>query len=42
VIEQNDEWLAGGRYLSNDSLEAILNDYKKDNNKEEARELTPA
>jgi transposase-like protein len=42
VIEQNDEWLVGHRYLSNHSLEAILNDYKKDNNTEEARELTAA
>jgi len=42
VIEQNDEWLVGHRYLSNHSLDAILNDYKKDNNPEEARELTTA
>jgi hypothetical protein len=42
VIEQNDEWLVGHRYLSNHSLEAILNDYKRDNNPEEARELTAA
>jgi putative transposase len=42
VIEQNDEWLVGHRYLSNHSLEAILDDYKKDNSKEEARELTAA
>jgi putative transposase len=42
VIEQNDEWLVGHRYLSNHSLEAILNDYKKDNNKEETQELTAA
>jgi transposase-like protein len=42
VIEQNDEWLVGHRYLSNHSLEAVLNDYKKDNNREEARELTAA
>jgi putative transposase len=42
VIEQNDEWLVGHRYLSNHSLEAILTDDKKDNNKEEARELTAA
>ena len=42
VIEQNDEWLVGHRYLSNHSLDAILTDYKKDNNKEEARELTTA
>jgi transposase-like protein len=43
VIEQNDEWLVGKRYLSNHSLEAILNDDKKDNNNtEEVRELTAA
>ena len=42
IIEQNDEWLVGHRYLSNHSLEAVLDDYKKDNNKEEARELTAA
>jgi putative transposase len=42
VIEQNDEWLVGHRYLSAHSLDAILNDYKKDNNNEEAHELTAA
>jgi hypothetical protein len=42
VIEQNDEWLVGHRYLSNHSPEAILNDYKKDNTREEAKELTAA
>jgi hypothetical protein len=42
VIEQNDELLVGHRYLSNHSLEAILNDHNKDNNKEEVRELTAA
>jgi putative transposase len=42
VIEQNDEWLVGHRYLSNHSLEAILDDYDKDNSKEEVRELTTA
>jgi putative transposase len=42
IIEQNDEWLVGHRYLSSHSLEAILDDYKKDNNNEEARELTAA
>ena len=42
VIEQNDEWLVGHRYLSAHSLETILNDYKKDNNNEEVRELTAA
>jgi putative transposase len=42
VIEQNDEWLVGHRYLSAHSLETILNDYKRDNNSEEVRELTAA
>jgi len=42
VIEQNDEWLVGHRYLSNHSLDAILTDLNKDNDKEEARELTAA
>src|SRR5690349_23772551 len=42
VLEQNDEWLVGHRYLSVHSLDAILNDFKKDNNPEEARELTTA
>jgi hypothetical protein len=42
VIEQNDEWLVGHRYLSAHTLEAILTDYKKDNNKEETPELTAA
>jgi len=40
VIEQNDEWLVGRRYLSNHSLEAVLDDDKQDNNREETRELT--
>jgi transposase-like protein len=42
VIEQNDEWLVGHRYLSAHSLDAILSDLNKDNDKEEARELTAA
>ena len=42
VIEQNDEWLVGHRYLSAHSLETILCDLNKDNNKEEARELRTA
>jgi len=43
VIEQNDEWLVGHRYLSAHSLDAILSDLNKDNNKEEeTRELTAA
>jgi putative transposase len=42
IIEQNDEWLVGHRYLSAHSLEAILDDDNKDNNTEEVRELTAA
>jgi hypothetical protein len=42
IIEQNDEWLVGHRYLSAHSLDAILSDLNKDNNQEEARELTAA
>ncbi len=42
VIEQNDEWLVGHRYLSAHSLDAILSDLNKDNNQEETRELTAA
>ena len=41
VIEQNDESLVGRRYLSNHSLEAVL-DYEKDNNRKETLELTAA
>jgi transposase-like protein len=42
VIEQNDEWLVGHRYLSSHSLDAILAYDTKDNKQQEARELTPA
>jgi transposase-like protein len=43
VIEQNDEWLVGRRYLSNHSLEAVLDQEKREeNDREEARELTAA
>jgi hypothetical protein len=43
VIEQNDEWLVGRRYLSNHSLEAILDHEKKEgNSREETREFTAA
>jgi hypothetical protein len=43
VIEQNDEWLVGRRYLSNHSLEAVLDqERKEDKTREETRELTPA
>jgi len=40
VIEQNDEWLVGRRYLSNHSLEAVLDRDRNDNIKRETRELT--
>jgi putative transposase len=39
VIEQNDEWLVGRRYLSHHSLEAVLEQNK---DREETRELTTA
>jgi transposase-like protein len=42
VIEQNDEWLVGKRYLSQHTLDTILTDDKKDNNRKEARELAAA
>jgi putative transposase len=42
VIEQNDEWLVGKRYLSNHSLDAVLNDEKEDKPREETRELNAA
>ncbi len=43
VIEQNDEWLVGRRYLSNHSLEAILDQEKNEHkHREETRELTTA
>jgi hypothetical protein len=43
VIEQNDEWLVGRRYLSNHSLEAVLDQEKKEErDREETRELTAA
>ena len=43
MIEQNDEWLVGRRYLSNHSLEAALDQEKKEGrDREEARELTVA
>jgi transposase-like protein len=43
VIEQNDEWLVGRRYLSAHSLEAVLDqEEKQHNSSEEARELTAA
>jgi len=43
VIEQNDEWLVGRRYLSNHSLEAVLDQERnEDKGREETRELTTA
>jgi putative transposase len=42
IIEQNDEWLVGRRYLSNHSMDTILTNYKDDNDREETRELTAA
>jgi putative transposase len=42
VIEQNDEWLVGRRYLSNHSLEAVLDQEREDNDREETPELTTA
>jgi putative transposase len=43
VIEQNDEWLVGRRYLSAHSLEAVLDQEKKHNkDREETPELTTA
>src|SRR5919197_369566 len=43
VIEQNDEWLVGHRYLSAHSLEAVLDQEKEqDTTTEETRELTAA
>src|SRR5206468_780055 len=43
VIEQNDEWLVGRRYLSAHSLETVLDrDSQKDKDREEARALPAA
>jgi putative transposase len=42
VIEQNDEWLVGRRYLSNHSLEAVLDPDKEAKDREETPELTAA
>jgi putative transposase len=42
VIEQNDEWLVGHRYLSAHSLETILNEENNNNDREETPELTAA
>jgi hypothetical protein len=40
IVEQERRMVIGRRYLSADSLDAILSDFNKDNNEEEARELT--
>ena len=42
VIEQNDEWLVGRRYLSAHALEAVLDREKEEKEQEEVRELTAA
>jgi putative transposase len=42
VIEQNDEWLVGRRYLSAHSLDTVLDQEKEDNTREETHELTAA
>jgi len=42
VIEQNDEWLVGRRYLSAHSLEAALDQEREDKDRKETRELTAA
>jgi hypothetical protein len=42
VIEQNDEWLVGRRYLGNHSLGTTLDHEKKGKDREETRELTTA
>ena len=42
VIEQNDEWLVGKRYLSNHSLDTLVERDKHDTDREETHELTAA
>jgi transposase-like protein len=42
VIEQNDEWLVGRRYLSLDSLAVLLEEHSEQDNNEEALALTAA
>jgi len=42
VIEQNDEWLVGRRYLSAHSLDAVLDREREEKDNEEVRELTAA
>ena len=42
VIEQNDEWLVGRRYLSAHSLNAVLDQDKEHKDRKETHELTAA
>ncbi|GIU95167.1 MAG: hypothetical protein KatS3mg012_1624 [Gaiellaceae bacterium] len=42
VIEQNDEWLVGRRYLSAHSLETVLDREKEQEDPEEVLALTAA
>jgi hypothetical protein len=42
VIEQNDEWLVGRRYLSVHSMAAVLGERKRNDVEEEVLELTAA
>jgi len=42
VIEQNDEWLVGRRYLSNHSLAPLLEERREEETGEEVLELTAA
>ena len=42
IIEQNDEWLVGRRYLSLDSLAPLLEEQRDEDVDEEALELTAA
>jgi putative transposase len=42
IIEQNDEWLVGRRYLSAHSLEAVLDQEKNSNDREQTHQLTAA
>jgi hypothetical protein len=42
VIEQNDEWLVGRRYLGNHSLAALLDHEEEQTDREETPELTAA
>jgi putative transposase len=42
VIEQNDDWLVGRRYLSAHSMEALFEEENEEQAREEVRALTPA